>query len=406
MSWRDITLGDAIHVKHGFAFKSQHFSDNGKYIVLTPGNFNEEGGFRLRPGKDRFYTGDIPEEYVLDEGDLIIAMTEQGPGLLGSSALISDSDKFLHNQRLGLIQDLDETVLDKKFLYYLFNTRSVRGQIRGSATGTKVKHTAPERIYRVKATVPLKIPEQKKIASILSAYDDLIENNRRWIQLLEQAARLLYREWFVHLRFPGHEHVIITNGVLEGWEKTTVGSISSFISRGITPKYDDEAPGIVLNQKCIRNQRLDIELARRQSKEVPLNKLVLHGDVLINSTGQGTLGRVAQFLSSIENCTVDSHITIARPDKEVPMLLYGQHIVSMENYLATMGRGATNQTELSKDTVAELPFLPPPNFLAEEFETFAKETSGQVQNLMQQNTMLAKARDLLLPRLMNGVVAV
>ena len=88
------------------------------------------------------------------------------------------------------------------------------------------------------------------------------------------------------------------------------------------------------------------------------------------------------------------------------MLLYGQHIVSMENYLATMGRGATNQTELSKDTVAELPFLYPSHFLAEEFETFAKETAGQVQNLMQQNTMLTQARDLLLPRLMNGEVTV
>ena len=167
MSWREIILGDAIHVKHGFAFKGQHFSDNGEYIVLTPGNFNEEGGFRLRPGKDRFYTGDIPEEYILSKDDLIIAMTKQGSGLLGSSALIPDGDKFLHNQRLGLIQDLDETVLDKKFLYYLFNTRSVRGQISGSATGTKVKHTAPERIYRVNATVPSKVPEQKKIGTSL-----------------------------------------------------------------------------------------------------------------------------------------------------------------------------------------------------------------------------------------------
>jgi len=151
MSWHQITLGDAIHVKHGFAFKGQYFSDSGEYVVLTPGNFNEEGGFRLRPSKDRFYTGDIPEDYVLDEGDLIVAMTEQGPGLLGSSALIPDGGKYLHNQRLGLIQDLDNTVLDKKFLYYLFNTGAVRGQISGSASGTKVRHTAPERIYRVKA---------------------------------------------------------------------------------------------------------------------------------------------------------------------------------------------------------------------------------------------------------------
>ena len=156
---------------------------------------------------------------MLNEGDLIIAMTEQGPGLLGSSALIPDGGKYLHNQRLGLIQVIDNKALDKYFLYYRFNTRSVRGQISGSATGTKVRHTAPERIYRVKIAVPKNVKQQRRIASILSAYDDLIENNRRRIQLLEQAARLLYKEWFVHLRFPDHEHIKIKDGVPEGWER-------------------------------------------------------------------------------------------------------------------------------------------------------------------------------------------
>lgn len=149
MNWRLIQLGEAIHVKHGFAFKSKNFSDSGKYIVLTPGNFNEHGGFRSRPEKDRFYNADVPGDYVLRDGDLIIAMTEQGPGLLGSSALIPEGDRYLHNQRLGLINVFDDTVIDQHFLYYLFNTKSVRGQISGSATGTKVRHTAPDRIYRI-----------------------------------------------------------------------------------------------------------------------------------------------------------------------------------------------------------------------------------------------------------------
>ena len=82
MSWYDMNLGDAIHVKHGFAFKSQFFDEDGDHIVLTPGNFLEEGGFRLRPEKDRAYVGDVPEGYILAEGDLIVVMTEQGPGLL------------------------------------------------------------------------------------------------------------------------------------------------------------------------------------------------------------------------------------------------------------------------------------------------------------------------------------
>ncbi len=143
MSWHRIALGDAIYVKHGFAFKSQYFSDSGEFIVLTPGNFNEEGGFRLRLNKDRFYTGGIPEDYVLDEGDLIVAMTEQGPGLLGSSPLIPEGGKYLHNQRLGLIQEIDDKALDKRFLYYLLNTRPVRGQIGVARLAQKLDTRLP-----------------------------------------------------------------------------------------------------------------------------------------------------------------------------------------------------------------------------------------------------------------------
>ena len=154
-------------------------------------------------------------------------------------------------------------VADTTFLYYA----SLR---RLTLSGYKGHHP----IFR-KQWIPVPpTPVQLRIASTLRAYDDLIENNRRRIRLLEQSARLLYKEWFVHLRFPGHEHAKIIDGVPEGWEKATVGSGSSFISRGITPKYDDEAPGIVINQKCIRNQRVTMGLARRQSKEVPPNKLV------------------------------------------------------------------------------------------------------------------------------------
>lgn len=226
MGWRDMELGDAIHVKHGFAFKSYYFSDNGDFVVLTPGNFHEEGGFRRRPGKDRFYSAAIPQGYVLEKGDLIVAMTEQGPGLLGSAALVPQSGKYLHNQRLGLVDEIDTNVLDKRFLYYLLNTRTVRSQLSGSATGTKVRHTAPERIYQVKVSIPNDVVLQCRIAAMLSSYDDLIENNRRRIQLLEQAARLLYEEWFVRFRFPGHEQVSVTDGVPEGWTSKTIGEVA------------------------------------------------------------------------------------------------------------------------------------------------------------------------------------
>jgi len=290
-------------------------------------------------------------------------------------------------------------------IYYLFKRKEMFSYIQSLSAQAAQPNLNITRLGQIRISLP-PYDQQRQISFILSAYDDLIENNRRRIQLLEEAARLLYKEWFVRLRFPGHEHVKIKDGVPEGWKEMTIGEASSFLGRGITPKYDDKAQGIVINQKCIRNRLVNMSLARHQSKDVPPNKMVQHGDVLINSTGEGTLGRVAQFLCQVENCTVDSHITITRPAEDIPKLYFGYRILLMEDYLAKMGRGATNQTELSKTTISDILFILPPKSLVEDFELIVGNTSKQIQILTSQNYKLAKARDLLLPRLMNGELAV
>src|SRR2546425_12043104 len=154
MTWPAVRMDEFFRVKHGYAFKGQYFDSEGPYVVLTPGHFNEEGGYRDQRDKTKFYTGDVPDGYVLEEGDLIVAMTEQAPGLLGSSAWVPEGGRFLHNQRLGLVVNLDEARLSKRFAYYLFNTSAVRHQISATATGGKVRHTAPERIGQVVFRLP------------------------------------------------------------------------------------------------------------------------------------------------------------------------------------------------------------------------------------------------------------
>jgi len=147
MKWEKVKIGELFQIKHGWAFKGEYFSNEGELIIVTPGNFYEGGGFRQVGGKEKFYTGDFPQEFLLKKNDVIIAMTEQGPGLLGSPALVPADEKYLHNQRIGLINEIDNTRIDKEFIYRLFYTAIVRNEIFGSATGTKVKHTAPKRIY-------------------------------------------------------------------------------------------------------------------------------------------------------------------------------------------------------------------------------------------------------------------
>ena len=150
--WEKQALGDKIKIKHGFAFKSEYFSEEGKYVLLTPGNFYEQGGFRDRGAKQKFYIGEIPQDYVLKEGDLLVAMTEQAPGLLGSPIIVPSSNKYLHNQRLGLIVKM--TKINNKYLFFLFNDRAIRGLIHLKATGTKVRHTSPTKIEELVVPIP------------------------------------------------------------------------------------------------------------------------------------------------------------------------------------------------------------------------------------------------------------
>ena len=168
-------LGEYLTVKHGWAFKGEYFEEEGEQCILTPGNFYEKGGFKPNSGKERYYSGSYPEEYLCKKGDLIVAMTQQADGLLGSTAIVPEDNKYLHNQRIGLIT-CDSEKINPLFAYYIFMTKSVRQQLERTSSGTKVKHTSPERIYDVEVEIP-DLLSQKKIANLLMCLDNKINNN-------------------------------------------------------------------------------------------------------------------------------------------------------------------------------------------------------------------------------------
>ena len=397
MSWETVELGDALSIKHGFAFKSTYFADEGSYLVLTPGNFYEEGGFRLRPGKDRAYVGDLPEDYILEEGDLIIAMTEQGPGLLGSSAIVPEGNRYLHNQRLGLVENLDESVLNKHFLYYLFNTRSVRGQISGSASGTKVRHTSPERIYRVGVSVS-DIKSQARIAEILTAYDDLIENNRQRMALLEEAARQLYREWFVRLRFPGYEHTCMTNGVPDGWKKRRLDELAD-VTMGQSPPsslYNEVGEGLPFHQGV---GDFGDQFVTHRVFTAAKNRIAESDDILCSV--RAPVGRL--------NVTTDK-IVIGRGLAAIRSK-FGQRSFLLRQLQVhffkedMIGAGAIFASVSKRELFAQR-MLTPHEQLISLFEEKVRPIDEQIRTLFIENHKLRAARDLLLPRLMSGEITV
>jgi type I restriction enzyme, S subunit len=399
MSWEPMGLDELGYISRG---RSRHRPRDAAHLYGGPHPFVQTGdvkhaGLYLAEYTQTYSEEGLAQSRMWPAGTLCITIAANiaDTAILGFDACFPDSV-------IGFIPD--DKKADARFIKYLFDTLLQR-KYKQFTQGAAQDNLSQAKLLSLKFPIP-RITEQKQIADVISAYDDLIENNRRRIQLLEHAARLLYKEWFVHLRFPGHEHVKIVDGVPEGWEKSTIGDSTSFLSRGITPKYDDDAPDLVINQKCIRNRMVSLELARRQSKQVPPLKIVQFGDVLINSTGAGTLGRVAQFLLETIECTVDSHITIVRPQENVPVHFFGLHLTGLEPYIATLGRGATNQTELSKDDIAALEIVHPSPSIAQMFESSVAPTFHQIRILSEQIQKLTKARDLLLPKLMNGEVAV
>lgn len=296
---------------------------------------------------------------------------------------------------------LDRAIADPEFFFNYFRSPIGRSRIRAIVGGAAVKGIRGSDLKLIKVHVP-PLDEQIAIRQVVALYDDLIATNQRRIALLEDAARRLYREWFVHLRFPGHESVPVKDGVPEGWRKTPIAEQTSFLNRGIAPKYDETAKGRVINQKCIRDGRISMEPARRQSRDVKPDRLVRMGDVLINSTGAGTLGRVAQVWSPIENCTVDTHVTIARPIDECASTYFGQALLNLEPVFSEMGKGATNQLELSRSDIGAVEIWQPPQHLYVEFHRLAGPMLVQAEQLSIANLSLQKARDLLLPKLMSG----
>ncbi|HGG2666186.1 TPA: restriction endonuclease subunit S [Escherichia coli] len=225
--WKKRDLHKLITIKHGFAFKSEYFSNDGQYVLLTPGSFHESGGFRNQGPKTKFYSGPIPNGYLLSKGDLLLAMTEQAEGLLGSPLFVPEDNKYLHNQRLGLVEINCPDKICSDFLYLLFNHADSRKQITEQSTGTKVKHTSPDRLCSVIGLIP-PLLEQKKIAQILSTWDKAISVTEKLLANSQRQKKALMQQLLT-----GKKRLLDENGVrFSGeWEFKRISEIATRVQR-------------------------------------------------------------------------------------------------------------------------------------------------------------------------------
>ena len=298
---------------------------------------------------------------------------------------------------------INHNIADYEFVYYSLCT--LYDHLVALKNGGAQPNLNAKKIKAINIPFP-DIEVQHKIASILSTYDSLIENNRKQIKLLEEAAQRLYKEWFVDLRFPGYETTSIVDGVPEGWKKVSVADVSCVLRRGISPKYNENAKYTVINQKCIRQTVVDFSESRKQEKPYPDELQLMDSDTVICSTGAGTLGRVGQIFGEHPSSTLDSHVTLVRSNDKIGKQYLFLSIKEQQDYLQSMGKGSTNQLELSRTTIQELPILIPDAGIIEKFENTAEPIHKKIENLNSIVAVAMQTRDRLLPKLMSGKLEV
>ena len=250
----------------------------------------------------------------------------------------------------------------------------------------------------------------------LRAYDDLIENSRQRIQLLERAARLLYREWFVHLRFPGHKHTAGSDEMPSGWTVQRLSNVAIKIGSGSTPRggaaaYQSKGVTLIrsMNVHDYRFTESSLAYISDDQAEMLSRVSVKPLDILLNITG-GSVGRCCMVPDRHLPARVNQHVMIIRidPTKCAPhFVLHAINSHQQKQSLLSIARaGGATREALTKVVVESISLVVPPSHLLDQFEEVAGGLFDQRQLLAAQNIQLTRARDLLLPRLMNGELAV
>lgn len=402
MSVHELTLDRLGTVSRG---RSRHrprdaaFLYGGQYPFVQTGDV-KKAGLYLRNFEQTYSEAGLAQSKLWPAGTLCITIAAN----IAETSIL-DIDACFPDSVIGFVPDPDKA--DARFVKYLFDA-VLKMQFRSFTQGAAQDNLSQAKLLSIKFPVP-ELVVQRRIVSILSAYDDLIETNRRRIALLEEAARLLYREWFVHFRFPGHEHVPLTDGLPNGWERQIFDDVCETIGGG-TPKTekpefwnDGDIPWYTPTD-ITRNPCLALLDSATKITEAGLRgssaKMLPAGTVLM--TSRASVG----FFGIIEtpSCTNQGFISIIPHDPHARMYLLHNLMHRVEEIRSHAG-GATYK-EISKGKFRALPVIIPDAALLREFEDQASTLHSQVRTLHTQNQKLAQARDLLLPRLMNGEIAV
>lgn len=396
MELKEYKLGDLIEVTRGMSLPGEFYSTEGEYIRLTCGNFDYvNNSFKENKSKDDlYYVGKIKPEFIMEKGDIITPLTEQAIGLLGSTAIIPESGKYIQSQDVAKVT-CKKGMIDHDFAYYLIPSKCVKEQLSAAAQQTKIRHTSPDAIKACKVFVP-PLSEQKKIASVLSALDDKIALNKKMNQKLERMAKRLYDYWFVQYDFPDKNgrpyktsggpmtyNPTLKREIPEGWEVKTIGDYLK-IGNGRDHSKLADGPYPVYGSGGLMRYVAEY----------------LHDGETVLFPRKGTLNNVMYRNEPLWTVDTMFYTSVLVPHSAL-FVFYSAKMFDFERL--NTGTGVPSMTS---DIIKKLPIISPDRQTLEQFDRTVVKLYNQIHHNEKEISRLSEQRDKLLPLLMNGQVEV
>ena len=397
MSWEKVKLNDICSSIYDGDHNAPPKSDTGVPFV-TISNIDAADG-----SIDFSNTAHVPNSYFESlkperrprPGDVLYSVV----GSFGIPSLVKDQKPFVFQRHVAILRPNDR--IEPEYLYYSMKSRNFYHWADSVAIGAAQRTVTLGQLREKTIALP-PLPVQRRIAGVLSAYDKLIENNRRQIKLLEEAAQRLYKEWFVDLRFPGHETTPIHNGIPEGWKRTTVGKICELIRDSSRPDDRNESTTY-------------IGLEHMPKNSICLN---MYGDVSsvtgskLNFRKNDILfGKIRPYFHKVgfAQCngvtSTDTLVMRAKPNCFGLLL----EIVSSDAYVAYATATSKTGTKMPRadwNAMSAYELLEPSARVLAQFDGFVKQITDEIMNLSDQIVAAREARDRLLPKLMSGEIEV
>jgi type I restriction enzyme S subunit len=410
--WPSVGLGEVAEFRNGVNYSKTNFGKGVKVIGVSDFQNNVKASFGVL--EEINPAGVVRKEHYLKDGDILFVRSNGNRELIGRNMFVESPPPGVTHSAFSIrLRFVREDCLPR-FYAYVLRSPLFRQSLSLHGGGTNISNLNQDILGRLRVPLPPS-PIQHQIASILSAYDDLIENNTYRIKILEQMAQMLFQEWFINFHFPGHEHAKLVDsdlGLPAGWAAKRIGEIAAVkggkrLSQGKTVQ-DSATNHPYLRVTDMNESGVDISGIKYIDEEAfrPISRYTIaSSDIYISIAG--TIGRVGIVPSVISGASLTENAAKITEIREITqsILLYYLRSKNGQDQIASKVVG-TSQPKLALFRIKEVTVPIPPKMLQERIEPFLADTQAQIELLQRKNYLLRKTCDMLLPKIVSGEVSV